>query len=172
MGAVSRAFHQTGFLPDQTEHHLWLGPCQAPQEESHNHPPPPPRSRRLVSVQEVVGLGMTPGDCAMEMGLVSLAIGCDTVEGALQTRIKCTARWKFCCGVRGEVVGYWMHWLGSRRALTSAPWDDWFSPFAWRGSCTIVDGMFILFIHTYSSTEKGDTFGLTSCRQGHIFSKD
>ena len=46
MEAVSRAFHHTRFRPDQTKHHLCLGPCQVPQEEPHNHPRPLPSSRR------------------------------------------------------------------------------------------------------------------------------
>ena len=76
MEAVPRALHQTGFCPGQAKHHVWLGPSHVPQEEAHDqHPPPPPSPYRPVSVQEIVGLGIALGGCAMEMGrLVSLAI--------------------------------------------------------------------------------------------------
>ena len=73
---------------------------------------------------------MALGNCAMEVGPVSLEKGFDTVEGDLLTGIKCTTWWKILCGVHGDVVGRWMHWLGSHRALTTVPWNSWFSLFA------------------------------------------
>ena len=73
---------------------------------------------------------MAPGNCAMEVGLVSLAKGFDTVEGTLLTGIKCTPWWKVLCGVHGDVVGRWIRWLANHQVLTTVPWNDCSSLFA------------------------------------------